>query len=283
MSESVPEVVLVCGAGSGIGRAVALSFASRGVISMICIDLSLENAKKTVEDVIAMRKESKKELRCIAMTVDVRSEEDLASVFARSQHFAGRLDVCVNTAGFETSGLVEIRNMTLEEYRSQVEVHNIGGFLFLKTALRTLLEQSPQKAPGGLHPSRGAIVMLTSLASEGGFLGIGNYTAAKFAVKGLVQTAALENARKGIRINAVAPSYVRGPMMESILEQMPALKTQILGDLAMGRLAEPDEVANVVAFLGSSQSSYINGHTLVVDGGSSLQLANAAFTEPIAE
>jgi NAD(P)-dependent dehydrogenase (short-subunit alcohol dehydrogenase family) len=189
--------------------------------------------------------------------------------------------------------------MTLEDYRSQVEVHNIGGFLFLKTALKTLLKQTPQKAPGALHPSRGAIVMLTSLASEGGFIGIGNYTAAKFAVKGLVQTAgmlysnsdrscvliieALENARKGIRVNAVAPSYVRGPMMDSILEQMPALKTQMLGDLAMGRLAEPEEIANVVAFLASSHSSYINGHTLVVDGGSSLQLANAAFTEPVAE
>jgi 3-oxoacyl-[acyl-carrier protein] reductase len=72
-------------------------------------------------------------------------------------------------------------------------------------------------------------------------------------------------------------------MMESILEQSPALKTQILGDLAMGRLAEPEEVANVVAFLGSSHSSYVNGHTLVLDGGSSLQLANAPFTDPVVE
>jgi NAD(P)-dependent dehydrogenase (short-subunit alcohol dehydrogenase family) len=79
--------------------------------------------------------------------------------------------------------------MTLADYRAQVEVHNVGGFLFLKTALKTLLKQEPQKGPGALHPTRGAIVLLTSLASEGGFIGIGNYTAAKFAVKGLVQTA----------------------------------------------------------------------------------------------
>jgi len=90
---------------------------------------------------------------------------------------------------------------------------------------------------------------------------------------------ALENARKGIRVNAVAPSYVSGGMMDTFLEQSPSLKEHILGDLAMGRLVDPEEVADAVMFLCSPFASYINGHTLVVDGGSSLQLANSPFTD----
>lgn len=79
--------------------------------------------------------------------------------------------------------------MPIDDYRAQVEVHNIGGFLFLRAALKTLLEQEPQTPIASRYPIRGSIVLLTSLASEGAFIGVGNYTAAKFAMKGLVQTA----------------------------------------------------------------------------------------------
>ena len=88
---------------------------------------------------------------------------------------------------------------------------------------------------------------------------------------------AIENARQSIRINAVAPAYVSGPMMNKFLEDNPTLKATLLGDLAMGRLVDPEEVADAVAFLVSASASYINGHTLTIDGGSSLQLANTPF------
>lgn len=90
---------------------------------------------------------------------------------------------------------------------------------------------------------------------------------------------AIENARKGIRINAVAPSYVSGPMMNRFLDEAPGLKVSMLGDLAMGRLVDPEEVADAVVFLASTSASYVNGHTLVVDGGASLQLANTPFSD----
>ena len=90
---------------------------------------------------------------------------------------------------------------------------------------------------------------------------------------------ALENARKGIRINAVAPSYVSGPMMDKFMEEVPSLKATMLGDLAMGRLVDPEEVADAVVFLVSASASYVNGHTLCLDGGSSLQLANTPFSD----
>jgi NAD(P)-dependent dehydrogenase (short-subunit alcohol dehydrogenase family) len=173
-----------------------------------------------------------------------------------------------------------IRDLSLADWRSLDEVHNIGCFLLTRAALRIMDGQdaiTPTQTPER-HPIRGSIVMLTSLASEGAFLGIGNYIAAKHAVKGMVQTAAIENARRGIRVNAVAPSYVSGPMMDQFLEASPEVKKTMLGDLPMGRLVSPDEVADAVAFLASPTSSYVNGHTLVVDGGASLVLSNSPFS-----
>ncbi|KAF2877542.1 hypothetical protein BDV95DRAFT_559512 [Massariosphaeria phaeospora] len=270
-------VALVCGAGSGIGKAVALQFSSCRVSFLVCADLMIEKARETVQFAKEFRKEDVA-FRDIAMKVDVRNEEEVRRLFASVKEMAGRIDICVNTAGFGASSSTPLSEMSMADYRVQVEVHNIGAFVFLRIALQTMLQQDLHVLPGSRQPTRGAIVLLTSLASEGAFIGVGNYTAAKFAVKGLVQTAAIENARKGVRINAVAPSYVSGGMMDTFLEQSPNLKQQILGDLAMGRLANPKEVSEAVLFLASSMSSYINGHTLVLDGGSSLQLANTLFT-----
>jgi 3-oxoacyl-[acyl-carrier protein] reductase len=173
--------------------------------------------------------------------------------------------------------------MSLADWRSLDEVHNIGCFLLTRAALRVMDRQDPVAAPAipGVTDdrpgARGKIVMLTSLASEGAFLGVGHYISAKHAVKGMVQTAALENAARSIFVNAVAPSYVSGPMMNEFLEASPEVKKSMLGDLPMGRLVGPGEVADAVAFLASSASSYVNGHTLVVDGGASLALSNHPF------
>ncbi|KAI5925515.1 hypothetical protein F4810DRAFT_658977 [Camillea tinctor] len=170
--------------------------------------------------------------------------------------------------------------MSLADWRSLNGIHNIGCFLLTRAALRVMDRQDPVgsiRTVDDRPPSRGAIVILTSLASEGTFLGVGNYIAAKHAVKEMVQTAAIENAARGIRVNAVAPSYVSGPMMDQFLEASPEVKNALLGDLPMGRLVNPGEVADAVAFLASPASSYLNGHTLVVDGGASLPLSNTPF------
>jgi NAD(P)-dependent dehydrogenase (short-subunit alcohol dehydrogenase family) len=86
---------------------------------------------------------------------------------------------------------IPISSMLTKQYRSQIEVHNLGGFFFLRSALQTTLEQNLRKMTGARYSSRGTIVLLTSLASEGAFKGVGNYTAAKFAVKGLIQTTSI--------------------------------------------------------------------------------------------
>ncbi|KAK8062320.1 hypothetical protein PG997_014417 [Apiospora hydei] len=272
-------VVVVTGAGSGIGRTVAQRVASLGADVLVCADLNLDAAKETVVLCQNARDKDSGGFKATAHAVDVRNEDEVDGLIAQVASTHGRIDVLINTAGFGAANQTPIRDMTLADWRSLDEVHNIGCFLLTRAVLRVMYNQdavAPTTA-ADRPPARGAIVMLTSLASEGAFLGVGNYIAAKHAVKGMVQTAAIENGGRGIRVNAVAPSYVSGPMMDQFLEASPEVKKAILGDLCMGRLARPGEVADAVAFLASPASSYVNGHTLVVDGGASLQLANTPF------
>ncbi|KAI0162490.1 hypothetical protein BJ166DRAFT_269631 [Pestalotiopsis sp. NC0098] len=272
----IQGIVVVTGAGSGIGRAVAQRLASLGADVVVCADLDLVHATETA-DLCVDNHHSDKAFQASAYDVDVRDEASVDNMMTQVVAQHGRIDVLVNTAGFGATSQTPIRDMSLADWRGLDEVHNIGCFLLVRAALRVMDKQDAVTTAEGRSPIRGTIVILTSLASEGAFPGVGNYVTAKHAVKGMVQTAAIENAGRGIRVNAVAPSYVSGPMMDQFLEATPAVKKAMLGDLPMGRLANPGEVADAVAFLASPASSYVNGHTLVVDGGASLALSNTPF------
>ncbi|KAI1179817.1 3-oxoacyl-reductase [Nemania sp. FL0916] len=277
----VEGIALVTGAGSGIGRAVAQRLTYFGAKVVVCADLKLEAAQETVELCKSRKRPGDQgSLEATAHQVDVRDETSVDRLLDGVAKTYGRIDILVNTAGFGAANQTPIRDMSLADWRSLDEVHNIGCFLLTRAALRIMDKQAavePASVFGDRPAVRGSIVILTSLASEGTFRGVGNYIAAKHAVKGMVQTAAIENASQGIRVNAVAPSYVSGPMMDQFLEATPEVKKIMLGDLPMKRLVGPGEVADAVVFLASSASSYVNGHTLVVDGGASLPLSNSPF------
>ncbi|KAI0840951.1 short-chain dehydrogenase/reductase SDR [Hypoxylon sp. FL0890] len=279
-SMEVRGVVLVTGAGSGIGRAVAQRLVSLGPDVLVCADLNFDTAKETATLCRNIKRPSDLgSFNVDAYPVDVRDEASVDGLIKKVAEVYGRIDVLVNTAGVGAANQTPIRDMSLADWRNLDEVHNIGCFLLTRAALRVMDQQDPIPTADDRTPARGTIVILSSLASEGAFLGVGNYIAAKHAVKGMVQVAAIENAARGIRINAVAPSYVSGPMMDQFLEAAPEVKKAMLGDLPMGRLVRPSEVADAVAFLASPVSSYVNGHTLVVDGGASVALANTPFGE----
>ncbi|KOS43727.1 hypothetical protein ACN38_g5375 [Penicillium nordicum] len=273
----VEGVALVLGAGSGIGCAIANTLVAQGLTTLVCADINLSKAQKTATSSYAIAGREREGYEATAYHVDVREEAQVQSLVAKVKDRYGRIDICVTTAGTPTANQTPISDMSLETYRTMDEVHNIGCFLVVREVIRAMISQE-LVLTRRQSPTRGSIVVLTSLASEGAFLGVGNYIAAKHAVKGLVQTAALENAHNGIRINAVAPSYVSGPLMDEFLDGAPAVKDVMLGDLPMRRLANPEEVADASVFLASQAASYINGHTLVVDGGSSLQLSNQPFS-----
>ncbi|MCJ1331416.1 hypothetical protein MMC10_008106 [Thelotrema lepadinum] len=227
---NIEGVVLIVGAGSGIGRQVALKMAEHGASTVICAG----GDKQAIEETSLLVEQQQRKLGITvvvsSIVVDIRSEESVKTMFERSRELEWRIDIVVYAA------------------------------------------HRPEVAPITQAFHKGSIVIVTSPASEGSLFGLGNYIAAKNAMQGLVQTAALESGQRGVRVNAVAPAYIFGEDMNTYRNYVPASKDLKSLDLPMGRLGRPYEVANAVVFLASFSASYINGHTLVVDGGVSLQL-----------
>jgi NAD(P)-dependent dehydrogenase (short-subunit alcohol dehydrogenase family) len=223
------EVAIVTGGASGIGAAVAAAFTEAGAIVAIA-----DRAGPT--------------------PVDVTDEAAVEAFFADVHRRHGRLDVLVNNAG------IAVRRPTLEleisEWNQVVAVNMTAMFVCARTAARHML-----KAGGGRIVNTASIMGLS-----GGLYPNASYQATKGAVVNLTRALAVEWAREGIRVNAVAPTYVRTPMTEKLLDR-PEVAERIMAATPMGRYAEPQEVAAAFLFLASRASSMVTGHTLPVDGG----------------
>jgi NAD(P)-dependent dehydrogenase (short-subunit alcohol dehydrogenase family) len=228
------EVAVVTGGASGIGRVVADAFAEVG-------------ARVAIFDVAAPEGPSR---------VDVADEAQVQAAFAEVVARHGRLDVLFNNAG------IAIRRptteLTLEDWNRVVAVNLTGVFLCAREAARHMLA-------GG----RGGRIVNT--ASIMGFSGGGlypniSYQATKGAVVNMTRALAVEWASQGIRVNAIAPTWVRTPLTRSITDN-PALVRRIEQMTPMGRLAEPHEMVGAVLFLASRASAMVTGHVLAVDGG----------------
>jgi NAD(P)-dependent dehydrogenase (short-subunit alcohol dehydrogenase family) len=166
----------------------------------------------------------------------------------------GRLDIAVNNAGLETP-LGPIHEATNEQFEQVMAVNVRGTWLCLKHEIRYMLEH------GG-----GSIVNTSSTSGVTGIAGIALYTASKHAVIGLTKAAALEVAQSKIRVNAVAPGPVRTEFLLRMLDgKVPV--DQVTGQVPMGRIAEPVEIAESIVWLSSDAASYVTGHTLIIDGG----------------
>ncbi|KAL8706780.1 MAG: hypothetical protein Q9201_000206 [Fulgogasparrea decipioides] len=281
----IDGITLVAGAGSGIGRQVALALASRGANTIVCADMNETAAQKSAEDCLAQKMDP--DLKTHVVQFNVTDEESVQHMVDETKRLCGRIDHFVNTAGIGAPGQKPLTSTSLSDYRSMLDCHSIGSFLCLRAVLRVMLQQEPRLMPvigrpngsSPRHMSRGSIVIITSLSAETVVLGIGSYGSAKKAVKGLVETAALENARKGVRINAVAPTYVEGPMLDKYFAAVPGLKEKIEDTHALGWLITAEEVADTVLFLLSAAASYTNGQTLVLDGGSAMHLGTTHYDD----
>jgi 3alpha(or 20beta)-hydroxysteroid dehydrogenase len=241
MTALTGNVAIITGAGGGIGSATAHAFVAAGA-KVIITDLDEESGSRVAET-----------LGDAARFVrhDVTSEADWGRVVATAVESFGSLDILVNNAGI--GSLLPLFDTSLEHYRREIEVDQVGVFLGLKVA--------------GAHMAAtrtGAIVNVSSLAGRFGQAGQIGYTAAKWAVRGMTRTAALELAAFGVRVNSVCPGSVVTPMVAVIPKE-------VLDDLAagipLGRHAQPSEIAEVITFLASDASSYITGTDIAVDGG----------------
>jgi NAD(P)-dependent dehydrogenase (short-subunit alcohol dehydrogenase family) len=243
---------LVTGAAGGIGRACALRLAREGCRVVVS---DLESARSRGEETTALIAEAGGAAEFVAC--DVRSEDDCSALVARVVERQGRLDLAVNNAGIGYHG--PLADMPTEDFDRVLAVDLRGVFLGMKHQIQQMLRN------GG-----GSIVNVASNAGVRAVKYLGAYTAAKHGVVGLTKCAAIEYAEQGIRVNAVCPGAIHTALADGISEERLA---QIVFPQALRRLGRPEEVAAVVAWLCSDESSFVTGVPLPVDAGSLAWLA----------
>jgi NAD(P)-dependent dehydrogenase (short-subunit alcohol dehydrogenase family) len=242
------RVVLVTGAGSGIGREAARAFAERGAV-VYCVGRHDRNLIET-QDLIAQSGGSAHVARA-----DVSEEQDVAALVARIEAESGRLDVAFNNAGV-TGSAHAIEDYPTSDFDRVLRINLKSVFLGMK------YEVPLMKRGGG-----GAICNTASVAALTGPGGMCAYAASKHGVLGLTRVAAMENAAHNIRINALAPGWTETPMVVANSLQNPAFATLARGAIPAKRGGEATEVAAAAVWLCSAEASYVFGQMLVVDGG----------------
>lgn len=246
---STQKVVLVTGAGTGIGRLTARGFAQRGAM-VIVAGRRREPLEETVSIIAADGGDSE------ALTVDVTSEEEVARLIDAVVSRHGPIDVACNNAGIPGSGK-KSGDFDLTQWKEILDTNLQGVWLCMKheiACMRTNLG--------------GVIINVASIAGLVGYRQAAPYAASKHGVVGLTRTAAVDHAKEGIRVNAVCPGPTSTPMLDKARAlRGPEADEFYLAHIPMGRLGTAGEVANAVLWLASDEASYVTGQALAVDGG----------------
>jgi NAD(P)-dependent dehydrogenase (short-subunit alcohol dehydrogenase family) len=242
------QVVFVTGALSGIGRATAMAFARMGATVVAA-------GRRQVEgDALKQELLSAGAQAADFFKVDVTQEEDIVRALASIEDRYGQLDVAVNNAGIEGE-FSGIDVVTTDVYRSVFDTNVLGLMLSMKHEVLLM------KKTGA-----GSIINISSIGGKVGFPNSAIYSASKHAVEGLTKSAALEVAALGIRINSVAPGPTATPMVDRLAD-VGLTKETLSSIIPAKRLGLVEDVAQAIVFLGSTNSEFIMGHCLAVDGG----------------
>lgn len=244
MADFKNKNVMVTGATRGIGYAIAQEFAKAGANLAVC-GTNEEAVRKAVEDL------SKTGVKVYGQKVNVANAQDCEDFVANAVKELGSLDVLVNNAGITKDNLTV--RMSEEDFDAVINVNLKGTFLMSKAALKVMFKKRA-----------GNVVNISSVVGEMGNAGQANYVASKAGIIGMTKAMAKEFGSRNVRVNAVAPGFVRTAMTDALPEDV---KAKALENVPLKRFAETQDIAKAVMFLASEDAAYITGHILSVNGG----------------
>ena len=239
------KIVLVTGAGRGIGASIAKRFASEGAEVIVNYSGNDEAAQKTVDEITATGGQAQK-YKC-----SVNDSESVKVMIDEIIKEFGRIDILVNNAGITKDGLM--LRMTDEDFDRVIDVNLKGTFICTKYVSKYMLKQKS-----------GKIINISSVVGLSGNAGQVNYSASKAGIIGITKSAAKELSSRGITVNAVAPGYVDTDMTKVLSDN---IRNEILKNIPLQRMGNVEDISNCVAFLASEDASYITGQVISVDGG----------------
>ena len=239
------KIVLVTGAGRGIGASIAKRFASEGAEVIVNYSGNDEAAQKTVDEITATGGQAQK-YKC-----SVNDSESVKVMIDEIIKEFGRIDILVNNAGITKDGLM--LRMTDEDFDRVIDVNLKGTFNCTKYVSKYMLKQKS-----------GKIINTSSVVGLSGNAGQVNYSASKAGIIGITKSAAKELSSRGITVNAVAPGYVDTDMTKVLSDN---IRNEILKNIPLQRMGNVEDISNCVAFLASEDASYITGQVISVDGG----------------
>ncbi|MGM7666347.1 SDR family NAD(P)-dependent oxidoreductase [Microbacterium sp. A93] len=238
------RICIVTGAASGIGKGIAIRLAAEGAVVVVA-DLNVEAAESTAADLGG---------GAIGVSVDVSNREAVDAMTSTVMDRFGRIDVLVNNAGWDKVG--PFLESEVEIWDRVIGINLYGTLHCCQSVVRVMKDQG-----------HGTVVNIGSDAARVGSSGEAVYSACKGGVVAFTKTLARETARYGITANAVCPGPADTPLFAAIAEENPKLRTALEKSIPLRRLAQPEDLANAVAFMASPASSYITGQTLSVSGG----------------
>jgi NAD(P)-dependent dehydrogenase (short-subunit alcohol dehydrogenase family) len=247
------RTALVTGAGSGLGRCIAEAFAQYGA-RIAAVDVDEAAAALVADGIRAAGRDA------IAVGCDVSHPDEVERAVAATLEGLGDIHVLVANAGIGDRAQAEA--MTFAQWSRVLDINLTGVWLFDQAVGRHMIERGVA----------GRIINISSITSLVGITtGNANYAASKGAVNALTRTLAIEWARHGIRVNAIAPTHVKTALIEQKMRDEPGMAEFFLSNIPLGRMGEPEDVAAAAIYLASEAGSLVTGHVLVVDGGHTIR------------
>ena len=245
MSDLKGQVALVTGGSRGIGRAICLELASCGAHVVINYNNSATAAEDLVAEIAASGGAAE------AIQADVRHADQVAALFKALLANHASIDILVNNAGITRDNV--IMRLKPDDFDDVISTNLRSAWLCCREAARSMMRKR-----------KGTIINITSVVGIAGNAGQSNYAASKAGLVGVTKSLAKELAGRGIRVNAVAPGFVETDMTADLSDE---LRARAIEAIPLGRIGEPRDIAQTVAFLASANASYITGQTIIVDGG----------------